>query len=166
MHFSAINALLLNKRCAVRRSPSKIGRSMQNHGIVLRNVPLSPPLPNPDFFDHLKSRSKGYASMEYSLIDYRQNDLVKLDVAVNGEPVDALSFILHRDNAYSVGKDLTSKLKEIIPRQMFKVPIQAKVGEKIIASSQISAMRKDVLAKCYGGDVSRKKKLLQKQVRI
>lgn len=138
---------------------------MQNHGIVLRNVPLSPPLPNPDFFDHLKSRSKGYASMEYSLIDYRQNDLVKLDVAVNGESVDALSFILHRDNAYSVGKDLTSKLKEIIPRQMFKVPIQAKVGEKIIASSQISAMRKDVLAKCYGGDVSRKKKLLQKQVR-
>jgi len=93
----------------------------------------------------------------------RQNDLVRLDIGINGEAVDALSFILHRDNAYSVGKELCSNLKEIIPRQMFKVPIQAKVGEKIIASSQISAMRKDVLAKCYGGDISRKKKLLKKQ---
>jgi len=118
-----------------------------------------------DFFDHMKSRSRGYASMEYSLIDYRQNDLVKLDVTVNGEPVDALSFILHKDNAYEIGKQLCVKLKTIIPRQMFKVPIQAKVGEKIIASTQISAMRKDVLAKCYGGDVSRKKKLLQKQAK-
>jgi len=116
-----------------------------------------------DFYDHLKSRSKGYASMEYTLIDYRQNDLVKLDVSVAGEPVDALSFILHKDNSYFVGKELCNKLKEIIPRQQFKVPIQAKIGEKIIASAQISALRKDVLAKCYGGDISRKKKLLKKQ---
>jgi len=116
-----------------------------------------------DFFDHLKSRSRGYASMEYSMLDYRQNDLCRLDVAINGEPVDALSFILHRENAHSVGKELCKKLKDIIPRQMFKVPIQAKIGEKVVASQQISPMRKDVLAKCYGGDISRKKKLLKKQ---
>jgi len=118
-----------------------------------------------DFFDQLKSRTKGYASMEYSVTDYRESDLVRLDVKINYEDAPPLATIVHRDAAQSVGRKLVASLKELIPRQMFKVPIQACVGVKVIASAVISPMRKDVLAKCYGGDLSRKKKLLQKQAK-
>ena len=133
----------------------------QSRTSIKFDIPLAEVVTN--YFDEMKSRSRGYASMEYSMTGYRESDLVRLDVLINQEPADPLAVITHRSKAYSIGRQLVDQLKLLIPRQMFRIPIQAAIGNKVIASSSISAMRKDVLAKCYGGDISRKKKLLKKQ---
>jgi GTP-binding protein LepA len=148
--------------CQERRGEFKDMQYLDAHLVELHyHMPLNEIIY--DFFDALKARTKGYASLDYEMLEYRESDLVKVNMLLNGDQVDALSFIAHREKAYHRARRICEKLKENIPRQLFEIPIQAAIGGKIIARETVKAMRKDVLAKCYGGDITRKKKLLEKQ---
>ena len=166
-YIGAVMDLVNSRRGEYRRmeylqhEPSANGGESRARVLIEYSVPLSEVLV--DFYDQLKARTQGYASMDYALAGYRPGNLVRLDILVNGEPVDALSSIVHRDNGYRHGRELVSRLKELIPRQLFEVPIQASIGSRVISRETIKALRKNVLAKCYGGDVTRKRKLLERQ---